>query len=38
MYSAFPPETVAGAAQMAIYFAAAVAALTSLMFTARWKF
>ncbi len=38
MYSAvIPPEAVAGAAQMAIYFVTAVAMLMSLMFFSRWS-
>jgi hypothetical protein len=36
MYSTIPPESVAAAAQMAIYFVTAVALLISVMFTARW--
>lgn len=38
MYSAFiPPEAIAGAAQIAIYFATAVAVLMSLMVSSRWS-
>ena len=37
MYSTIPPEIVAGAAQMAVYFATAFAMLVSLMLTARWS-
>lgn len=37
MYTAIPPELVAGAAQMAVFFATAVAVLMSLMFTSRWS-
>jgi len=36
VYPAIPAETVAGAAQMAIYFVTAVAMLLSLMLSARW--
>jgi len=36
VYSAIPAETVAGAAQMVIYFVTAVALLISLMLSARW--
>ncbi len=37
MYSSIPPEAVAMAAQMAVYFVTAVAMLTSLMLTSRWS-
>ena len=37
MYSSFPPEAVAAAVQMAIYFVTAVAMLMSLMLTSRWS-
>jgi adenine/guanine phosphoribosyltransferase-like PRPP-binding protein len=37
MYSAVvPPEAIAGVAQMAIYFATAVAMLMSFLVTSRW--
>jgi hypothetical protein len=37
MYSSVPPETVAVAAQMAVYFVTALAMLMSLMLTSRWS-
>jgi hypothetical protein len=33
----FPPEAVAGAAQMAVFLATAVAMLMSLMVSSRWS-
>jgi len=36
VYPAIPAETVAGAAQMAIYLVTAVAMFLSVMFSARW--